>query len=91
MLHAKRCVHTTNIAYDDVHMQLYNASVGRKGIIWVAHSMGGLIVKQLITHELDAVQESKGYNVLASNTKMCVFVSTPHFGSPLADKVAKIR
>ncbi len=64
----------------DVELAQLNAS---RPIIWVCHSMGGLIVKQMLVH-LNETQSA-----LLNNTKAIVFLSTPHLGSTLASSAAK--
>ena len=41
----------------------------------VAHSMGGLLTKYILTNEEN--------EELRSNTRACVFFSVPHFGAEL--------
>ncbi|XP_004933205.1 protein SERAC1 [Bombyx mori] len=63
---------------------LVDAGVGRKGtpVVWLAHSMGGLIVKQVL---IDSAQSSDDkFKRLSRNTKAVLFYSTPHKGSALA-------
>lgn len=55
--------------------KLKAAGVGNRPLIFVAHSMGGLIVKEMIADDLD----------LRSATAGVVFYSVPHFGSKFAD------
>lgn len=61
---------------------LVESNVGQNGrpIIWVGHSMGGLIVKSIIIQAL----KDKRPNVqcLAENTRAILFLGTPHKGSP---------
>eukprot|EP00916_Digyalum_oweni_P020292 GHVL01033830.1.p1 GENE.GHVL01033830.1~~GHVL01033830.1.p1 ORF type:complete len:1076 (+),score=135.08 GHVL01033830.1:416-3643(+) len=47
----------------------------RRKIVWITHSMGGLIVKHMLLNNPD----------LAQSTLAIAFYGTPHFGSPLAD------
>ncbi|XP_041987301.1 protein SERAC1 [Aricia agestis] len=62
--------------------KLYDADVGKHNIIWLAHSMGGLIVKKILT---DIAETSDSpYKPLCEKTKAIVFYSTPHKGSSLA-------
>ncbi|KAG6454103.1 protein SERAC1 [Manduca sexta] len=68
----------------DLGPTLIDAGVGKKDIpvVWLAHSMGGLIVKQLL---IDAAHGTdKDYKKLSDNTKAVLFFSTPHKGSALA-------
>ncbi|CAF1057204.1 unnamed protein product [Adineta steineri] len=60
----------------EIAEQLKQAGVGKRPIIWVAHSMGGLLTKYILTNEEN--------EELRSNTRACVFFSVPHFGAELA-------
>ncbi|XP_071506492.1 protein SERAC1-like [Diadema antillarum] len=60
--------------------KLHQAGVGQRPIIWVTHSMGGLLVKQML---IDASQSETMASVMGQ-TKGVVFYSTPHHGSALA-------
>jgi len=51
-------------------------------IVWIGHSMGGLLTKLILLKSLDS-QEPK-VQQLAKNTKGIVFLGTPHRGSPIA-------
>ncbi|MYM72005.1 NACHT domain-containing protein [Duganella sp. FT134W] len=62
--------------------RLLNAGLGAYPIIFVTHSMGGLVVKSLlVTSELEADSDSKA---IARVTKGIVFCATPHQGSAFA-------
>ncbi|CAH0402098.1 unnamed protein product [Chilo suppressalis] len=66
----------------DMAPVLIDAGVGSKPVVWLAHSMGGLIVKQML---VEASQSKEPlFKNLSSNTKAIVFYSTPHKGSALA-------
>lgn len=60
--------------------KLVAAGIGNRPVVFVTHSMGGLVVKQLL-HK--AKEENIGD--LVNNTVGVVFYSCPHFGSRLAD------
>jgi len=87
----------------DVLEQLRQAGVGERPIIWVSHSMGGLIVKQLLVHlhEVETELKKKKTQVdngtlksvgnLVENTKSIVFLSTPHLGSAVAKRMKDFR
>ncbi|KAM6185321.1 protein SERAC1 isoform 2-T2 [Rhynchocyon petersi] len=57
------------------------AGVGDRPVIWVSHSMGGLLVKKML---LEASKEPE-LSRLISNTRGLVFYSVPHHGSHLAE------
>ncbi|KAA8528562.1 hypothetical protein F0562_035917 [Nyssa sinensis] len=60
--------------------KLVDAGIGNKPVVFVTHSMGGLVVKQML---YQAKADNK--NNLVNNTIGIVFYSCPHFGSKLAD------
>ncbi|KAI9118528.1 hypothetical protein K1719_010860 [Acacia pycnantha] len=60
--------------------KLLAAGIGDRPVIFVTHSMGGLVVKQIL---YKAMEEK--FDHLVNNTIGIVFYSCPHFGSKLAD------
>ncbi|KAF1859490.1 hypothetical protein Lal_00010074 [Lupinus albus] len=60
--------------------KLVAAGIGDRPVVFVTHSMGGLVVKQIL-HKA----KEEGFNNLVKNTAGVVFYSCPHFGSRLAD------
>ncbi|CAI0558413.1 unnamed protein product [Linum tenue] len=60
--------------------KLVTAGIGNRPVVFVTHSMGGLVVKQIL-HKAKA----ENINNLVNNTVGIVFYSCPHFGSKLAD------
>ncbi|CAG9858577.1 unnamed protein product [Phyllotreta striolata] len=66
----------------DLLLRLIEAGLGTKPIVWVTHSMGGLIVKKLLCKAFDSdVPEIRN---VCLNTKGIFFYSTPHKGCRLA-------
>ena len=56
--------------------------IGSRGTVFVCHSLGGLVVKQMLRHSSEmAIPE---WNSLASSTLGVAFLATPHAGSSLA-------
>ncbi|KAK7383111.1 hypothetical protein VNO78_28780 [Psophocarpus tetragonolobus] len=60
--------------------KLVAAGIGNRPVVFVTHSMGGLVVKQI----LHKAKEER-FDDLVKNTIGIVFYSCPHFGSKLAD------
>ncbi|XP_075082289.1 uncharacterized protein LOC107779561 isoform X2 [Nicotiana tabacum] len=60
--------------------KLVAAGIGDRPVVFISHSMGGLVVKQML---YQAKAEKK--DDLVKNTIGVVFYSCPHFGSKLAD------
>ncbi|XP_023242230.1 protein SERAC1-like [Centruroides sculpturatus] len=67
---------------NEILKKLVAAGVGNKPIIWVTHSMGGLLVKQMLL-EAAKNRDPSIRNVL-ENSVGVVFCSVPHRGSSLA-------
>ncbi|KAM4633080.1 protein SERAC1 [Polymixia lowei] len=63
------------------------AGVGERPVIWVAHSMGGLLVKKML---LDA-SEDPDMHGLMKNTKGIMFYSVPHHGTFMAEYSVNVR
>lgn len=60
--------------------KLLDAGIGNRPVVFVTHSMGGLVVKQML---YQAKEENN--DDLVNNAIGLVFYSCPHFGSKLAD------
>ncbi|XP_034181766.2 protein SERAC1 [Osmia lignaria lignaria] len=60
--------------------KLLTAGIGKRPMIWVCHSMGGLLVKQMLINEW----KNGDKNNICKNTRGIVFYSTPHRGSRVA-------
>lgn len=70
----------------NVVAHLENA-VGSCPVIFICHSLGGLLVKQILRNCSD--RQDEGRNIFV-NSKGVVFLATPHAGSQLAAKLKKI-
>lgn len=63
--------------------RLADAGVGDdRPVIWVCHSMGGLIVKNIINQSLKS--KDPKIRKIGENTKGIIFLGTPHRGSVIA-------
>ena len=56
--------------------------IGDRPIVFITHSLGGLLVKQMLRHAYDFGTEE--WKLIVKQTKGIVFLSTPHSGSDLA-------
>lgn len=63
--------------------KLLRAGVGERPLIFITHSLGGLIAKRLLA-KCAAAPPSSPERSIERATAGAVFYSTPHFGSPLA-------
>lgn len=61
---------------------LDNQALGSRPLVFVAHSMGGLLVKEMLRHALTVTAR---FRHVVERTKAIIFFSTPHTGSSLAD------
>ncbi|XP_013088301.2 protein SERAC1-like isoform X1 [Biomphalaria glabrata] len=67
----------------EIIKKLQKAGVGSRPIIWVGHSMGGLLIKKIIT-----IGETEDeFKKLAAQTKGLLFYSVPHHGSSVVDAI----
>lgn len=67
--------------------KLKQAGVGERPLVWVAHSMGGLLVKKML---LDASGDPDMDDLL-NNTKGVLFYSVPHHGTFMAEYSVNVR
>ena len=65
------------------YLEVYD--IGKYPIIFIAHSMGGLLVKEMLRNA-----QTFQKTAVIKQTKGIVFLSTPHTGSHLANLVDKI-
>ncbi|KXZ55505.1 hypothetical protein GPECTOR_2g1054 [Gonium pectorale] len=73
--------------------QLAAAGVGtgQRPVVFVAHSMGGLLVKEMIARSMDAAEQGAPHASLAASVRGIVFYGTPHFGNNMAAMGWKLR
>ena len=61
---------------------LANEGIGERPIIFITHSMGGILTKQILRHATSF--GVKRWEAIARNTRGIAFVATPHAGADLA-------
>ena len=64
---------------------LYIHDIGQRPLIFIAHSMGGLLVKKMLNSALTFKKQA-----ILEQTKGIVFLATPHTGSHLAKLIDNI-
>ncbi|GLI68116.1 hypothetical protein VaNZ11_012443 [Volvox africanus] len=76
-----------------VMAQLAAAGVGtgQRPVVFVAHSMGGLLVKEMLARSMDQAAEGGPHAALAPSIRGIVFFGTPHFGNGLAAMGWRLR
>ena len=62
--------------------------IGMRPLMFITHSMGGLLVKQMLRHAQDF--GTPRWEAIVEQTKGIVFLSTPHSGSDLANWIKYI-
>lgn len=63
--------------------RIATADVGNgRPVVWIGHSMGGLLTKLILLKSLDSLEQS--VHQISKNTQGIVFLGTPHRGSPIA-------
>lgn len=72
---------------EEMQEELLRLGVGKRPIVWVGHSKGGLFIKQIILTAWDASEENQNLRNIFEQTKGIMFYSVPHKGSPIADMI----
>ena len=62
--------------------------IGQYPVIFIAHSLGGLLVKQMLRHAQDF--GTPQWQAILAQTRGIVFLSTPHSGSDMASWIRHI-
>jgi NTP-dependent ternary conflict system VMAP-like protein/putative serine esterase DUF676 len=71
----------------NVLARLQNEGVGNRPLIFVTHSMGGILAKQMLLH----AASSPAYETFATAAKGVVFLATPHLGADMASFLANLK
>lgn len=65
-------------------------SIGQRPLLFIGHSLGGLLAKQILRTSSDAVAAPSKRAVFV-NTRVVLFLATPHGGTELASLVDSFR
>jgi tetratricopeptide (TPR) repeat protein len=74
----------------NVLLRLETYEVGQRPLVFITHSMGGLLVKQILRTARDCPADSFE-GTLLQNTKGVCFIATPHIGADLANLISKMK
>lgn len=80
----QRTLHTRS---KELLMKLRQAGVGERPVVWVGHSMGGLLIKQMLL----MAREDPESESIVENSRGIVFYSVPNKGTPLANTKRAIK
>ena len=70
---------------EQVAAKLNAAGVGQRPVVFITHSMGGLVVKEILARGKDPQGGTEAQRKLSHAAAGVVFYSVPHAGSKLAD------
>jgi pimeloyl-ACP methyl ester carboxylesterase len=70
---------------------LDNEGIGGRSVVFVAHSLGGLVTIQMLRHRRDTWLASAGPNPIIDNLAGIIFFATPHHGSFWASTATRFR
>lgn len=73
---------------DNILENLVCDGVGQRPVVFIAHSLGGILVKEILRAAAESLDSD--WQSVASNTRLSCFVSTPHTGASLADVVKSL-
>ena len=71
----------------NVILHLETQGLGKRPLVFVTHSMGGLLVKQLL-RTANEKSTKEPWKAVLKNTRGVCFIATPHIGSDLANQWA---
>lgn len=70
---------------DNVLEQFAGKGLGKRPLVFVTHSLGGILAKMILRASADADDED--WAAVSTATKLVIFLSTPHIGASIANIV----
>jgi hypothetical protein len=64
---------------------LVTAGIADRPILFVTHSLGGIMVKQMLRSSVDARHQKGDFVKLGLGTRLVLFLATPHAGAAMAN------
>ncbi|KAK4097307.1 hypothetical protein N658DRAFT_500536 [Parathielavia hyrcaniae] len=83
---AKDLLYEMKFSQDESVQELEDLRMGERPIIFIVHSMGGLIVKEAYMQG----QNDPAYDAIIKAVSAIIFLSTPHRGTSLAETLNRI-
>jgi pimeloyl-ACP methyl ester carboxylesterase len=71
--------------------RMVQLGIGQRPLLFICHSLGGLVVKQILRKADDAADRDPRKKQLVENTRAVLFLATPHTGAPLASLIKRFR
>jgi hypothetical protein len=72
----------------NVLTELQTRELGDGPIVFICHSLGGLLIKQVLRHALE--MQNEAWRRIAEQTKAIIFLATPHRGANLAAIIGNV-
>jgi hypothetical protein len=69
--------------------KLVSAGIGERPVVFVTHSLGGLLVKQMLRHAKEMANPD--WTTLSENCRGVIFLGTPHSGSDMSNYVQYLK
>lgn len=70
---------------DNILEQFAGKGIGLRPVVFITHSLGGILTKMILRASADADDED--WEAVSTSTKLVVFLSTPHIGASIANIV----
>lgn len=67
---------------DNILEQFAGKGIGQRPVVFITHSLGGILTKMILRASADADDED--WEAVSKATKLVVFLSTPHIGASIA-------
>ena len=81
----------TDRAANVLNLLLVNPDLGAGELILVGHSLGGLVIKQVLRKAADEAVESAEASSFVERVRKVAFLATPHAGADLAGRGDQLR
>lgn len=73
---------------DNILEQFAGTGIGKRPLVFITHSLGGILTKMVLRASADADDED--WEAVSASTKLVIFISTPHIGASIANIVDSV-